>query len=185
MIKKQKMNQKIKKDSIVCRKVKFSDENSALFTIKKIEENSTIKKKPNRAYLCEKCNCWHLTSRPDIYVIQNENKELKKKTEELIKTIEELSTLNKQINSKEDKETRFKVKKDEQIKQLKHTNSILTKKMSNIYKDKNDLINRLCVATSTLEQCFLPNNLECDGAICQGCWKDLVNKAIKKLKNEK
>lgn len=34
-----------------------------------------------------------------------------------------------------------------------------------------------------LNEAFLPQNIECDGAICTGCWKNIVKEAIKMLNN--
>ena len=36
---------------------------------------------------------------------------------------------------------------------------------------------------TTLNQCFEPKNLECDGAVCLGCWKDIVRACIKMLES--
>ena len=37
-----------------------------------------------------------------------------------------------------------------------------------------------------LNEAFLPQNVQCDGAHCQGCWKDKIRQAIKILEeNEK
>jgi hypothetical protein len=33
-----------------------------------------------------------------------------------------------------------------------------------------------------LNEAFLPENLECDGGICVGCWKDVINEAIELIK---
>lgn len=35
-----------------------------------------------------------------------------------------------------------------------------------------------------LNQAFLPENVECDGAFCMGCWKDIVREAIKMLQDK-
>ena len=32
-----------------------------------------------------------------------------------------------------------------------------------------------------LNEAFLPENIECDGGACMGCWKDKVREAIKML----
>lgn len=32
-----------------------------------------------------------------------------------------------------------------------------------------------------LNEAFLPQNQECDGAFCQGCWKDVIREAIKMI----
>jgi predicted RNase H-like nuclease (RuvC/YqgF family) len=45
-----------------CRKVYFVDEKFALEYIDKLNKTSSREIKPVRAYLCEKCLCWHLTS---------------------------------------------------------------------------------------------------------------------------
>ena len=34
-----------------------------------------------------------------------------------------------------------------------------------------------------LQQSFLPENIECDGAYCMGCWKDVVRETLKKMIN--
>ena len=34
-----------------------------------------------------------------------------------------------------------------------------------------------------LQQSFLPENIECDGAYCMGCWKDVVRETLKKMVN--
>ena len=34
-----------------------------------------------------------------------------------------------------------------------------------------------------LQQSFLPENIECDGAYCMGCWKDVVRETLKKMAN--
>jgi hypothetical protein len=46
-----------------CKKVSFSDEKTALYYIDKLKRTSVRTIVPHRAYLCEKCFCWHLTSR--------------------------------------------------------------------------------------------------------------------------
>lgn len=35
-----------------------------------------------------------------------------------------------------------------------------------------------------LNEAFLPQNVECDGGACMGCWKDVVRDAIKMINNE-
>jgi hypothetical protein len=32
-----------------------------------------------------------------------------------------------------------------------------------------------------LNEAFLPENVECDGGVCMGCWKDKIREAIKML----
>jgi len=47
---------------LVCKKVVFANEDFALKYIKRLKESSTRQKIPQRAYLCEVCFNWHLTS---------------------------------------------------------------------------------------------------------------------------
>lgn len=49
-------------DKTYCKKVSFLDEANALKYIKKLKETSKRVKVPQRAYLCEVCLNWHLTS---------------------------------------------------------------------------------------------------------------------------
>jgi hypothetical protein len=34
-----------------------------------------------------------------------------------------------------------------------------------------------------LQKAFLPENRECDGAFCMGCWKDVVRETLKSMTN--
>ncbi len=45
-----------------CKKVSFIDEQTALFYVEKLKKTSRRKVVPHRAYLCEKCFTWHLSS---------------------------------------------------------------------------------------------------------------------------
>lgn len=48
-----------------CKKVKFATQADAEFYIQKLKKTSTRSIVPERAYLCQKCFSWHLTSSPD------------------------------------------------------------------------------------------------------------------------
>ena len=86
-----------------CSKVYFVDEKFALQYIDKLKKTSCRERKPVRAYLCEKCLCWHLTSieskenREVVYLgrqinnlkakilhLQNENEILKMKLDKCV-----------------------------------------------------------------------------------------------------
>lgn len=54
-----------------CKKVYFANEKSAEYYIEKLQKTSTRKILPVRAYLCEKCLSWHLTS-----IISEERKQI-------------------------------------------------------------------------------------------------------------
>lgn len=62
-----------------CKKVSFINEDFALQYIKKLKETSTRTKVPSRAYLCETCLNWHLTSKGE-YPIEEQEKQTKAKT---------------------------------------------------------------------------------------------------------
>jgi len=47
-----------------CKKTYFANEKIAIEYAKRLQETSKRKVVPNRAYLCEKCLNWHLTSLP-------------------------------------------------------------------------------------------------------------------------
>ena len=74
-----------------CKKIGFEDEKSANFTLKKIIEVSKKKILPKRVYKCIRCSKWHLTSKPDIKVLQKQNLELRSLVMEYKSTVEEYS----------------------------------------------------------------------------------------------
>lgn len=47
---------------MICKKVSFATEAFAEYYIDKLKKTSTRTVKPVRAYLCENCLAWHLTS---------------------------------------------------------------------------------------------------------------------------
>jgi len=53
-----------------CKKASFKDEEIAMKYIKKLQATSKRDRIPQRAYLCEKCNTWHLTSKPDYNKVE-------------------------------------------------------------------------------------------------------------------
>lgn len=67
-------------NSIDCKKVRFSSEAFANIHIAKLKSTSTRKKIPNRAYLCEHCNLWHLTSsdKKDLELVEKYRLEVKR-----------------------------------------------------------------------------------------------------------
>lgn len=80
--------------STECKKVKFINEQTALFYIKKLKDTSVRIKKPVRSYLCEKCLCWHLTSREDRDVL------IQKRIENYQLQIREKNKLITELNNK-------------------------------------------------------------------------------------
>jgi len=76
-----------KQKYIKCKKVSFVDKISAEITLKQIIKNNTSENLPQRAYECNKCGYWHLTTKPDINLLIEENSNLKKKVNELTKLL--------------------------------------------------------------------------------------------------
>ena len=76
-----------------CKKVKFATEKDCNFYIEKLKKTSERSKLPTGSYLCNKCLCWHLTSRTDKDLSEI------KKLKEIIKLKNILITqLNQRIN---------------------------------------------------------------------------------------
>ena len=103
----------IKPIPVKCKKSSFKDQESANKYILKLQATSKRDRIPQRAYLCEKCNTWHLTSKPDYnkveLVSKSENIEDKNGVgnyESIIKELAlelqvkntEIETINKQLN---------------------------------------------------------------------------------------
>lgn len=81
-----------------CKKSSFIDEKQALLFIEKKNKTSIRDIVPKRAYLCDKCLKWHITSLENIDVFE-ENKELKKQIKELTYNNLVLETRLKKIMS--------------------------------------------------------------------------------------
>lgn len=91
-----------------CTKVSFANEKYADFYINKLKKTSKRKVIPVRAYLCEKCFSWHLTSTMNVesdraevlkkHVVQLQNKcaKYKRQVNDLITTINEMKKQNEQ-----------------------------------------------------------------------------------------
>jgi hypothetical protein len=57
------MNEGIEFKPARCKKISFLNEAQAIFYIDKLKNTSTRTKVPTRAYLCQDCLNWHLTSK--------------------------------------------------------------------------------------------------------------------------
>jgi len=70
---------------VICKKTSFANEGIALSYINKLQATSKRERVPQRAYLCEKCMNWHLTSTIDYTrdkVIVGLNEKISKLTKE-------------------------------------------------------------------------------------------------------
>ncbi len=123
-----------------CKKTKFVDEISAKFFIAKIKRTSNRDKIPNRAYLCNICNSWHLTSRINF------QEEISKLTDDLAKRdlrILELENKLKELElrlSKEGREITKATRANEQIIALKKGLHNANKKIKELRNDYHTLL---------------------------------------------
>jgi predicted nuclease with TOPRIM domain len=106
-----------------CRKVSFADEKAAINYINILQNTSKRKRKPVRAYLCEKCLTWHLTSKKEILSPEDEQltkrigklenkvkqltKESENKTKKIDKLHEEVYDLNRRLGRTSNKNTDY------------------------------------------------------------------------------
>lgn len=83
-----------------CPKTYFINEKFANDYIAKLKNTSTRIKRPVRAYLCDKCLNWHLTSQTQhqFDVLQQYKKALKNKNLEVAKLQKENKELRKKYN---------------------------------------------------------------------------------------
>ena len=71
------MNVEVEKPTtpaVKCKKSSFKDQESANKYILKLQATSKRDRIPQRAYLCEKCSTWHLTSKPDYNKVETISK---------------------------------------------------------------------------------------------------------------
>jgi hypothetical protein len=138
----------------VCEKVRYTSERFALMDIKRIKKISTRDKIPVRAYFCDLCGFWHLTS------AKSKNDEVKdKKILELELTITTLKdevralkiALNEQKNQN-NKEDRLLLKKDQVVTDMIRSVDSLNKQIKKIRLESNDLITKNLQLERKLEQ---------------------------------
>ena len=79
-------------ENYYCKKVSFATESDADFYIKKLKRTSKRAVVPMRAYLCEKCFNWHLTSLQsiDVFSVLSDLNESKINVSRLEKQLEKL-----------------------------------------------------------------------------------------------
>ena len=80
-----------------CKKTSFSDEAQALFYIDKLQRTSVRPKKPQSAYLCPRCNNWHITS--IVQFDEVSEKEIKRLNQEIEKLKIQLKQRDRKIQS--------------------------------------------------------------------------------------
>jgi uncharacterized protein YlaI len=83
-----------------CPKTYFINEKYANEFINKLKATSQRIKKPVRAYLCDKCLNWHLTSKTEhqFDVLQQYKKELKQKNLQITDLLKQNKELRKKYN---------------------------------------------------------------------------------------
>jgi hypothetical protein len=120
-----------------CTKVQYTSERFAMMDIDRIKKKSNRDKVPVRAYFCDICDFWHLTSTKD------KNTELK--DNRILSLEAEIKTLKLKINELEksnNKEDRALVKADERVVEL--TKGLVKHKelIRKIRYESNDLISK-------------------------------------------
>lgn len=116
-------------ESVVCKKVSFADEKQALFYIDKLGKTSSRTTVPQRAYLCQKCLNWHLTSKQEnktYFSLLTENETLKKELAEKERIISELTDKTKS-NQVLNLEKLVKEKNDKLVEQNSKINKLESK----------------------------------------------------------
>lgn len=132
-----------------CKKTTYANQKLANEDIERIQAKSTRDKKPMRAYQCNQCNLWHLTSTPDykaLYLEQlAENKKLR--STGIVKSYElkifKLQTKLKEKEAEYNKERSQQFNSNEEIKKLQATITKKGKELSRLQKDNADLINKI------------------------------------------
>lgn len=94
-----------------CSKTHFADEKTALEYVKRLQETSKRQVVPHRAYLCEKCLNWHITSLPlkkektikdQLHQLEMKLKEKNGRIKNLEKKVDSLQGLVADANRKND-----------------------------------------------------------------------------------
>ena len=108
---------------IKCKKIAYSTEEFALYDLLKIKATVSKNKKPIRAYKCNICNNWHLTSS-----LFKTPKSTKTKSENRILKIEELTLalINTKLKCKH-KQTKILERHKIKVKELETKIESLTK----------------------------------------------------------
>ena len=118
------------KENVRCDKVSFLNEKYANEHIAKIKKESKRKVIPTRAYECNKCPNWHLTSQPNwresIKTMEGQVTKLKGQVQSLERRNSALRVgdLGK-MAERDDRQKKTIQKKIAEIKQLKRTNQDL------------------------------------------------------------
>lgn len=136
------MQQNDKTGVEACKKVRYATEQFAREDVKRIQKKSTRDKVPYRAYFCDECRAWHLTSQKDwkiekINVLEEKVKEQQLEIEKL-KKITELDRNLEKIPAEADiKEEKLRVK----IKRQKKVLNRLRREVGNL-TSRNSFLER-------------------------------------------
>jgi hypothetical protein len=123
-----------------CKKSKYISERFALADISRIKKTSKRSKVPTRAYFCNICNFWHLTSQSDKK--EDFKKEKMLALENQVKSLKlEIETLKK-LSSKENKELNKQIKTDQRVKELNERLVKLNKAFKQQREDNHTLISK-------------------------------------------
>ena len=134
-----------------CVKTKYATEQFALDDIARIKKSSTRAKIPTKAYLCEKCSFWHLTSKDDI--VHKQVLELLQELTKLRKENEKLKNKHKEIQ-----EVNVSLQRDKLIKQLKTQLSKCEGQLKRAREESRQLITKKLLVEQELAKYKTLNN---------------------------
>lgn len=141
-----------------CTKTKFANEEAAKHAIRQIAKKNPTGKRPTRAYECSLCGLWHLTSRPDIEVIYEENNHLKTQVANLKHEIYLMNYEKNLMTKQERNEVAKETKKENMYQQLRLANNALRERNKRIQKDNRELLQTIIKLQNEIEKLKNENN---------------------------
>lgn len=128
-----------------CTKVQYTSEAFAIADIERIKRNSKRDKVPQNAYLCSRCNFWHLTSQKikSIKAIEPLTKCIEKLKLEIAEYKRTIADLKHKLNhpKQPSKEERKEINREMVVCELKKQNQKLIEDIARLRKEKSELIN--------------------------------------------
>lgn len=126
-----------------CKKTQYASEQLALDDVKRIGDKSSRSTIPVRAYKCNHCDFWHLTSK--------ENR-VEKYIRELLCELDSLKKENTTLRKTSDSGEKLKIKIDSRVAELMKANETLYKENKKLRSDNGDLICRNIQLKSQIEK---------------------------------
>ena len=131
-----------------CKKTSYVSLKEANKDIDRIKAKSTRAKMPERAYLCHKCNLYHLTSIPDYKKMYEELllQTQRSKPNVHVKSLElklfKLQTKHKELEKKYNTERAAAFSQSDEVKRINKLLDKKNKEIARLHKDNSQLINK-------------------------------------------